>query len=122
MHARIQEGHHLCRQLRPRGPLTTVAYAFSSPTLTRILAPDMRDPFVCVDGSADGDSFYGGFAGRVLKLTPAVAEAGARAELTRRFGARFTKSPRTLVRCLRRAIEPATGDGASWRAARVVCV
>lgn len=100
---------------------TTVAYVFSSSTLSRIFAPGMRDPFACADGSADGDTFYGGFAGKTLKLTPAVAKAGARAELARRYGTRFTSSPRTLIRCLRRAVEPAAEAGASWRAARAWC-
>ena len=37
-------------------------------------------------------------------MTPAVAERGARAELIRRYGTRFTSSRRTEIRCLERAI------------------
>ncbi|HEX2085895.1 MAG TPA: hypothetical protein VHF89_09450 [Solirubrobacteraceae bacterium] len=70
------------------------------------------DPFACASGDADGDGFYGAFDGRVLKLTPATARDGLTAELTRRFGDRFTGSPRRAVRCPRRALSPAVEPGA----------
>lgn len=84
-----------------------MTYVFSSPVLTEMFAPGMRDPWVCVDGNADGDGFYGAFPGRALKLTPAIAKVAARAELTRRYGADVADSPKTLIRCLPRAIDAA---------------
>ena len=81
---------------------TTITYSFASDALVRSFGA--ADPFVCASGSADGDAFFGGFDGKELKVTPAVAERGARAELIRRYGTRFTSSRRTEIRCLERAI------------------
>lgn len=80
------------------GPV--VSYRFESPALTRAFAPGVRDPFACVDGSADGDEFYGAFDGKTLKLTPSTVAAAMRAELRRRYnptGALFVDCPRSYI-------------------------
>lgn len=83
--------------------LAHATYVFDSPTLARVFASS--NPFVCVAGDAgDGDHVFGAFEGKVLKLTSASADAAIRAELTRRYGAAFTDSPRTSVRCPARFI------------------
>jgi hypothetical protein len=87
----------------------TVTYTFSSPTLTRKYNADRSDPFVCLDGIAGEDDFYGAFDGKAAKLTTAVAENGMRAEIDERFG--VGHGARTKVRCLSRgARKPYPGD------------
>ena len=83
---------------------TSVSYTFTSPTLTKALGdgsdPNLdRDPFTCASGDADGDSFVGGFAGKVLRLTPEIATASLKARLAQDFGAAFTNSPDKWVKC-----------------------
>lgn len=77
-----------------------VTYAFKSPMLVRRFTTDRGNPFVCVDGTADQDTFYGAFDGKVLKLTARTATEGVRGELDRRFAAGRKSS--TRVRCLSR--------------------
>ncbi len=86
---------------------TSVRYAFSSPELSTALAPGKLDPFTCVSGDAGGDDFYGGFPGKILKLSPAVAVEALRADLSRRYGAQFEATPKRWLACPKEEILPA---------------
>jgi hypothetical protein len=91
----------------------TVTYTFASPTLKAAWAPGESDPFVCASGDAGGDDFFGAFPGRTVKLTTAVAAAGTRAELARRYGAARANRRPTKVRCLRRGLVPGSAPSSS---------
>jgi hypothetical protein len=98
---------------------TSVSYTFTSPTLTKALGdgsdPKLdRDPFTCASGDADGDSFVGGFAGKVLRLTPEIATASLKARLAQDFGAAFTNSPDKWVKCPKEEIMPETEEMAPF--------
>ena len=86
-------------------------------------APGASDPFACASGSADEDAFYGSLTGRLLKLTPRIGADALARELARRFGSRFTSSPRRQVRCPRRGILKATerSDDRPGMAAHALC-
>lgn len=84
----------------------TVSYTFASPTLVRRFADNNNGSFVCISGIAGDDEFYGGFDGKVLKLTAQVATAGVNAELARRFG----RPTGTQIRCLSRGKRAETAD------------
>jgi hypothetical protein len=75
-----------------------ITYSFVNPTLTTAFQRG-RDPFNCVSGNADGDTFFGHFDGKQLRLTSAGATAALRAELARRYGTAFTKASRVWVAC-----------------------
>jgi hypothetical protein len=92
---------------------TTVSYTFSSPTLVRKFNTGGSDPFTCLDGSAQADWFYGGFDGKQLKLTAAVAEAAVRGELGHRYG--DAAGSRGTVRCASRGKRRATERSAAGR-------
>lgn len=81
---------------------TTTTFQFSSDALARHWNVERHDPFVCLAVDADGDEALGAFIGRHLKLTRAVVESGARAQLFSRFGARAGGAAR--LRCLRRGV------------------
>ena len=92
---------------------TTVAYTFSSPTLVRKFNTNGSNPFVCLDGAAQDDWFYGAFDGKRIKLTEEAAEQGVRSELGRRYGS--AAESRAQARCLARGKRRATSDFvASW--------
>jgi hypothetical protein len=82
----------------PAWSQTTATYVFSSPSLTRQFSAS--NPFVCVSGSTNDDTFFGAFDGMVLKLTGAVARQAVRGELSERWA--VGSSSRTKVRCLDR--------------------
>ena len=92
-------------------------YLFSSPALTRAIEIDGRDPFTCLSGDADKDSFLGHFAGRELRLTAANATAALRAFLTKKYAAAFTRARVKWVTCPAVEFEQATSDSPS----RVAC-
>jgi hypothetical protein len=89
---------------------STVTYVFSSPVLTDNLR--RSDPFTCASGASDGDEFFGGFGGKILKITPANASAALTAELTRRFGTSFTRAARKWLKCPKEEIMPESEDSA----------
>lgn len=91
-------------------------YTFTSPTLTRRVAPP-SDPFACVSGTADRDDLFGTFDGKVVKLTPATAQAGATAALAKRFGTAFSRSLRKTVICPAAGVSEATDESP----ARALC-
>jgi hypothetical protein len=88
---------------------TSITYRFSSPALTDAINRG-RDPFTCASGSADGDDFFGGFAGKTLKVTSANATAALAAALEQRYGQSFAGSPRKWLKCPREEIFPETAD------------
>jgi len=81
---------------------TTTTFQFSSDALVRRWNVERHDPFVCLAVDADGDEALGPFIGRHLKLTRAVVESGARAQLASRFGAHAGDAAR--LRCLPRGV------------------
>lgn len=76
----------------------TVTYIFSNPALTNAMNRG-RDPFTCASGNADGDQFYGGFDGKVLRVTSQNATGALLGALRGRYGNRFVQSSRKWTEC-----------------------
>jgi hypothetical protein len=93
----------------------TVTFAFASPELTETLSDDGR--LTCASGSSDGDSFFGAFTGRLLKITPANATQALRELLARRFGNSFAGSRHRWLKCPKQEIFPPTDE--DWE--KVLC-
>ena len=90
---------------------STITYSFSHRALIDAIRRG-RDPFTCVSGNADGDSFYGAFAGRVLHITEENATAELSSALSKHFGATFKNAPRKWVKCPRQEIFPQSSTSA----------
>jgi hypothetical protein len=88
---------------------TSITYRFSSAALTDAINRG-RDPFTCASGSADGDDFFGGFAGKTLRITSANATAALTAALQQRYGQSFSAASRKWLKCPRVEIFPESDD------------
>ncbi|MDQ5807151.1 MAG: hypothetical protein M3320_00585 [Actinomycetota bacterium] len=82
----------------------TATYVFDAPGLA-------AERMVCVAGTADGDDFFGPFAGKTLFVTPASARAAVLDHLAQRYGAEH----RGTARCPSRGV----GGGSAFCAFRL---
>jgi hypothetical protein len=92
----------------------TATYSFTNASLTAWLA--RHDPFVCVSGTADGDAFFGVFAGKALSLTSSGATTVLSNALAAKFGGSFTHATTTWVRCPDSEISPPAVSGDTFTA------